>query len=75
MFSKSHVIFSLLMNKRLRKPSTVNIEQLGYVNKLFTHSFDYLLIVVLQKTSNQQVLKMGKEEISNVQLIKQVNEN
>ena len=63
------------MNKRLRKPSTVNIEQLGYVNKLFTHSFDYLSIVVLQKTSNQQVLKMGKEEISNVQLIKQVNEN
>ena len=63
------------MNKRLRKPSTVNIEQLGYVNKLFTLSFDYLSIVVLQKTSNQQVLKMGKEEISNVQLIKQVNDN
>lgn len=73
MFSINQVIFFFSTKKRLKKPSTVNTKNFVCVNKLRIFSFDYLPIVILQKTSNQQILKTEKEEVSKVQLIKQVN--
>ena len=74
MFSINQVIFFFSTKKRLKKPSTVNTKNFVCVNKLRIFSFDYLLIVILQKTSKQQILKTEKEEVSKVQLIKQVND-